>query len=436
MAIVVLLPPYLHIVSVQNRVNDDLHSNDQSAYMNFARKAYDTHFHYTGGRARMPLFPWIQALFYSPEMSDEEFFQQGKWINVALSMVALAIIGATFFAKFSKLYAAYAVLVVAFLFLPFKAPWFQPEVLFCTLFALAIQLSIESIRHPRWFKSVGVGILFAVAHFTKASAFPAIVIYSGSFIVFMLSRLSRFNLSAKDLGIILIQAIAPALIFLTLLFPYFAESKARYGQYLYNVSTTFYMWYDSWAEVIAGARAAGDREGWPELPDDEIPSLGKYIAEHSVEDILTRLSKGSDQLINWVCKGINHNYGYCAHVGIGLVILAGALNFWIATLPSWPTDRDLQTASFVALLFTAYALASIWYVAIATGPRFILVLLIPLLWTIGLLVHTAPVKDLHITLKRNRVRCIDIIYAVMIVIVLQRVFQLAFIGVPFVSGGA
>ena len=96
---------YLHIAIVQSEVNQDWGKVDQFAYMVLRQsKPTSQDYTYTGGRARMPLFPWIQALFYSPEMSDEAFFEQGKQINVLLiSIAGIAAIGAAFFLNFSQI---------------------------------------------------------------------------------------------------------------------------------------------------------------------------------------------------------------------------------------------------------------------------------------------------------------------------------------------
>ena len=81
------------------------------------------------------------------------------------------------------MYASYAIAVIAFLCFAIKAPWFQAEILFYVLFAFAFMLAVESIRRPKWYKSIGVGLLFALAHFTKASGLLGIAMYAGSFSV-------------------------------------------------------------------------------------------------------------------------------------------------------------------------------------------------------------------------------------------------------------
>ena len=232
---------YLNVAQQQSKVNSDLTRNDQSAYMNFAREAYETHLQYTGSRNRMPLYPFIQALFYSPEMDDEAFFEQGKQLNIALSLVCLLALGITFFAKFSKIYAFYAMLVIAFLVFAIKSPYFQTEILFYTLFGFAFILSLDTLISPKWYKSIGVGLLFALAHFSKASALPGLFIFISSYGILFLFKLFSGSLSREQVRQILYYALAPLAVFMILLFPYFQESKEKYGSYFYNVNTTFYM---------------------------------------------------------------------------------------------------------------------------------------------------------------------------------------------------
>lgn len=314
---------YLYLVTIQNKVNQDWSKVDQGAYIDFAKKAYTSSFAFTGHRNRMPLFPWIEALFYSPDMSDEAFFEQGKQLNVLISIAGIAALGAAFFQKFSKSYATYAIAVIAFLCFAIKAPWFQAEILFYVLFGFAFIFAIESISNPKWYKSVGVGLLFALAHFTKASALPGLAIYTCSFALPLLAdlRSRRFN-RLRSIRVVL-NAILPLLVFTATLFPYLKESKERYEHYLYNVNSTFYVWYDSWGEAKFGTKAAGDREGWPDMPKDEIPSLTKYLNEHSATDILRRFSRGAARIHNNACIGADSpsQFGLCIHVGMGVLVL-------------------------------------------------------------------------------------------------------------------
>lgn len=383
---------YLRISEIQRDVNANMGSMDQFAYIVFAKKAYESGFTYTGGRARMPLFPWIQALFYSPDMSDDAFFEQGKQINVLLSIAGVAAIGVAFFLKFSKWYASYSIAVIAFLCFAVKAPWFQAEILFYVLFAFAFALALESIRRPKWYKSIGVGLLFALAHFTKASGLLGIAMYAASFSVPLLAEIYSRRLNWRGLTRNILLAIAPLVIFAAALFPYFNESKERYGHYLYNVSTTFYMWYDYWAQAKEGTKAAGDREGWPDMPDEEIPSLTKYLKENTSAQILQRFVKGAARMYNNACGSADgpSQFGLCIHVGIGALIILSCVYSKLLDVRFRPNSMDVQTFLFVASLFLAYSLAFMWFASISSGPRFMLMLLIPLFWSVGLALEATP----------------------------------------------
>lgn len=420
---------YLYIAIVQSEVNQDWGKVDQGAYMYFAKEAYETNFAFTGNRNRMPLFPWVQALLYSPDMSDQAFFEQGKLLNVLISLAGLAALGAAFFLRFSQGYALYTISVIAFLFFVIKAPWFQAEILFYALFAFAFMLSIESIRSPRWYKSVGVGLLFALTHFTKASATPGIALYTFSFAVPLLAAI-RNGLNRQRMVEIVSQALLPLLAFFVALFPYFNESKARYGHYLYNVNSTFYIWYDSWGEAKFGTKAAGDRHGWPDMPGDQIPSLTKYLKEHSITDIGQRFVQGAARLHRNVCTGPGQ-FGLCIHAGIGIVIVIFGLCLQLTGARGSLTKEDIQTGLFAFLFILGYLLMYMWYAAIASGARFILALLIPLFWSVGLAFPNVS----RVYLPGLNIGILDAVLSVMSVILVSQVYELAAVRASLLVGG-
>ena len=184
------LAAYLHISQTQSVKNHNMRYTDQSAYMDAAILAYETRFAYTGDRNRMPLYPFLQALFYWPDMSAEDFFQHGKRLNVGLSIVCVAVLSALFFSRFSKLYAVYSMLLIALIVFAIKSPFFQVELLFYTLFGLAFIMAIDTIKAPNRYKTVALGAMFAVCQYTKASAMPALFIFAFSYFVLIWNRLS------------------------------------------------------------------------------------------------------------------------------------------------------------------------------------------------------------------------------------------------------
>ena len=430
---------YLDVADTQSEINSNLTSSDQGAYMNFAIRAHESNLQFTGSRNRMPLYPWIQAFFYSPQIDDEAFFQQGKQLNIALSLVCLLTLGIAFFAKFSKTYAFYSILVIAFLVFAIKSPFFQTEILFYTLFGFAFILSLDTLISPKWYKSIGVGALFALAHFSKASAMPGLFIFASSYGILFLHKLFSRSLSSEQVRQILYYALTPLVVFMVLLFPYFQESKERYGSYFYNVNTTFYMWYDSWEEVKNGTRLAGDRSGWPDMPDEEIPSLSKYLNEHSSDEIIDRFRRGIAQILGSGCYGkhSDYRYGYCSQVGLSLIILGlGLLMLLFKDIRLQNSAKHIHIVWYILLFFVLYALSFAWYrPIIGVGTRTFLTLLIPLLWTVGLAVHSPQIQSLQFTLFQQQVKVFHIVYLLITLTVFYEIYLVVAFRAARMDGG-
>ena len=232
---------FLHIAQVQNRMENSRIGSDQSAFLSFAKEAYHSNFHFTGGRNQMPLYPWIQALFYSPELTDEASFEQAKHDQrCTCQLLMLAALGVVHFtSKFSRIYATWSILCLAFAGLRHKVPiHVLVENLYYGLFAFAYFLSLEALFAPKWYKTIGCGVLFALAHFAKASALPALLLFASSYVVQIVIRIVRRELTLECARDLILRALLPILVFLVLLSPYLLESKSRYGSYFYNVTTT------------------------------------------------------------------------------------------------------------------------------------------------------------------------------------------------------
>lgn len=164
--------------------------------------------------------------------------------------------------------------------------------------------------------------------------------------------------------------------FLLTVYPYISTSKRVFGHYFYNVNSTFYMWYDSWEEAKQGTRAHGDRIGWPDMPPEQIPSLRKYVQEHTPRQIIMRLVDGGRAVLNHVV----HSYGYWKYIVIYLLLLLIAL--LVAWEQGWQAfQRDPLPYLFLVVYFVAYFLLSFWYAPIVSTNRIILAQFLPLLWT-------------------------------------------------------
>ncbi len=96
------------------------------------------------------------------------------------------------------------------------------------------------------------------------------------------------------------RQVAAALVFTAafflVLWPYVSTSKRVFGQYFYNVNSTFYVWYDDWAHASLGTYIHGDGVGWPTMPESELPSAGRYLREHTVGQIASRIVSGFEDM--------------------------------------------------------------------------------------------------------------------------------------------
>jgi len=365
------------------RVNTDMGSTDQSAYMNFAKRIAQAQFLYSGDRNRMPLYPALMSLFYKDGMSDQEFFERGKKLGIAIGLFG-SVVAFFVLSRVSKpVDALTGTLVTMFTVFAYKSPYFQAEVLFYTINFLLFYLLLSFVQQPGIRLAALAGLMGGIGHLTKASVLPAVLLaallvlargavglwrrhYGADTPVIQASH-SRFVLNHLCSVTILIGC------FLFIIFPYILQSKSRYGHYFYNVNSTFYMWYDSWAEAKQGTRAHGDRIGWPHMPAEQIPSFTKYVREHSLNEILGRFTRGFRDLWNTVTG----SYGYAEF----LVMYAIAFLLLIAQnkVLCFGMLRQVHPSVILFVLgyFLGYTSLYAWYIPIAVGNRFVLSIFLP-----------------------------------------------------------
>src|SRR5580765_4243274 len=160
------------------RVNNFKARGDQSGYLGDAEAVYANWHGRTpplliGERNRMPLYAGYLALFYSPSISDDEFFVVAKRWNIYLSLVLLALTGVVLSRFLPPLPATNLLLIVAFGYFVFKAGYAQSELLFYFVFFLAFVLLLQVIGRNAgtaglFWRAGAAGAMAALAHLTKA----------------------------------------------------------------------------------------------------------------------------------------------------------------------------------------------------------------------------------------------------------------------------
>ena len=382
-------------------VNTDMGSTDQSAYMNYAKELARSNLQYVGDRNRMPIFPGLMSFFYKSEMTNKEYFQLGKEIGIAIALLVSMESFLLFRRVSTNLDAFAATLVAMFTVLVYKAAYFQAEVLFYGINLLLFYLLLSLIRKPQIGTAALAGITAGIGHLTKASILPALLL-TGLLLILRAtdifwhdhqvtkSRLTRSDEMRHLLAHLGYTAIL-LVCFLVVVFPYIRTSKERFGHYFYNVNSTFYIWYDSWQEVEQGTKAHGDRQGWPDMPEEQIPSFQKYLQEHTTRQIAERFFQGL--LTLW--DRVTHSYGYIEFLlfyMIAIVLLFG--QNWAKT---WSILRRANpwVILFMVGYFFGYLMLYAWYTPIAAGNRFVLALFLPGMLVILSLLSAAQSNDLQ-----------------------------------------
>jgi hypothetical protein len=388
------------------RVNISKARADQSGYLRDAQEVY-ANWHgqeppgLVGMRNRMPLYAAYQALFWDPAMTNDEFFEHAKIWNIRLSLVLLLVLGIACFHQLPRLIAANLLLIAAFGWFIFKAGYTQSELLFYTLFFLTFLGCCHLLRpssRPRLLLASLTGIVAALAHLTKAAALPLVVI----FIVVWVGRELALTAARPAAGgghggaaasIAAGRWAAGAVMliaFLVVLYPYISTNKRLFGQYFYNVNTTFYVWYDDWATVSGGTILHGDDSGWPGLPPSEIPSMGKYLRTHSISTILERFAGGAQDMI--VRSYQTHGYlkYMVLYVAFAAALVAANRR---ATVTMIAGHQPLF--AFLLLYAVVHLLAIAFYSPISgTGTtRFLLAHAMPLMFTLSYFFARRPFRD-------------------------------------------
>jgi hypothetical protein len=375
-------------------VNTDMESSDQSAYMNFAKRLRENNYSYVGNRNRMPVYPFLQSLHYRSGMSDEQYFTQGKYVNVFLSLLALGGIYLIVRGSYSDLYLLVFILITAFTVFVFKAGFFQTEILFYFETFLIFVLLLRLFEKPSYLLAILVGILFGLAHLTKASIIPSLILFvlfaGAKSLVNIYKDLRRGSVREVLKFTNRRQLFAMPLVVLFLLltiFPYINTSKRIFGQYFYNVNSTFYFWYDSWGEAEQGTKAHGDRIGWPDMPPEDIPSFSKYLREHTGKQIVDRFRNGMKTL--WTTIWGNYGYGKYAVFFVGLLTIV-ALWQWRRVI--YLISTQPFQVGFVFAYFLSYTLLIAWYTYIGGANRLILALFLPFMYIVGRSLHGIKIK--------------------------------------------
>lgn len=353
---------------------------DQGAYLAYAQLMHESGYTVIGQRNRMPVYPFLLSLIYRPGMTETEFLARAQTFNVNLSIVLLLALFLIFRRFFPPLYAVALLSATAFGVFVYRAGNAQTEVLYYFVSFCAFVLLLRMLVAPRWWLAALGGAAVGLAHLTKASVLPALGVWiavSAAQILWNWRARGKQGKTWRELAMLLIVIAT----FFAVVFPYIQTSRKIYGQFFYNVNSTFVMWCDSSAEAWDFLSAYGQEAKWRELPPELLPSPAKYWREHSIGEIAYRMAHGLRRVATQNAMAI----GYYKFV-VALLFAAG-----IFLARQRRRTRELLAekpfaAAFCFLFFAVYVLLYAWYDAIINDTRFILSIFLPFIFALSVFV--------------------------------------------------
>lgn len=346
---------------------------DQGAYLGYARHQYESKYTVIEDRNRMPIFPFLLSRIYEPGLSEAQFLTRAQAFNVNLSILLLFLLF-LIFRRFFPPWPAVALLSgTAFCVFIYRAINAQAEVLFYFMSFCAFVLLLRMLIAPRWWLAALGGATMGLAHLTKASVLPAIGVW---IVVFLVQIIWIFRKHGHDRLADAGRRVAMLLVviatFVAVIFPYIQTSKRIYGQYFYNVNSTFVFWCDTWPQAWQFLSEHGDKDQWRSLPPEQLPSLSKYWKEHSVAQIAGRLIRGSWNQVTQNAMAIGYYKLAMAFLVAGVVLCPRHKARTRQLLAENPF-----AAAFCILFFCGYFVLYAWYQTLVADTRFILALFLP-----------------------------------------------------------
>lgn len=261
---------------------------DELAYIDHVKQIFNSdYFFFLGDRNRMPIFNYLLSLFYTPSLSDIEFYKVAQVGNIFFSICMLFLLN-YFLTK--KIQISNLLLFNFYLFL-----------MLFPVYSYLIELWVE----PVFFISYIITIVFlfnlflnecnkSYLYFGISSALLYLLKGSGLFIFIIFLFTSSFLkiiLLSKDKIKIIKFSIFSIFGFLLTTIPYLIDNYLKFNKSIfYNVNTSIYMWYDTRADALNN-RDILDRVKYPELDGFE-PGLLSYLQSHAPIEILNRFYLG------------------------------------------------------------------------------------------------------------------------------------------------
>jgi hypothetical protein len=339
-------------------------SSDQGAYLEFAEHTARNILHLDGSRG--PGYPIALLLVHDETLDREAFFLRAKTFTVYLTAALWLGMWLLLRRALPVVQGLVAWVVIGMTCLISYAPYVKAEGPYFAVNWFAFVLLGAALLKATPRAALVAGVVTGAAYLFKNSARILLITYAlAALLDFGLRYFRAEGQPRARLGSLKPRLNASLLVllgFLAICAPFLIASKHKYGHAFYNVND-FYAWYDSWAEVKTGTRAYGDRDGWPQMSDQDIPTAQKYVASHSYEQLKDRLRKGWRRSLNGFERRSMLSY---AKIYLGVLVVLAAVRYrHTAAL----ARRYGPLVFFGATYLVGHSIMSAWFEVIATGPR-------------------------------------------------------------------
>ena len=415
------------------RVNTDPVRHDQDSYLAYAARLKESGFTAIGTRRQMPIYPTLQALFITPEASPAAQFERGKRVNIALSFGLSVLLAWALSRLLPRKEAANLALVTTFFVIAFRAPYVQAEVLVYAILFAQFLVMCRMWRRPTLPLALVVGGLTALGFLVKGTALLGLYVFIGALFVREGVLLVRRR-GGGVVGALRNAALGPVAFaaFFAGVYPYAKTSKAIYGAYLYDMSTRYVMWCDSWEQYCELNRRFGTHDMWKDHPPPEIPTMKSYLATHSLVDMVTRTLAGIGEVVG-NCL-ISHGYALFFVSLIGFATALVVKNPELRKKVLRPRD-PAWVGAFVLPYLLAHLLVLGFYGPLGAGERFSLAMFLPATYAAMRAVAPHATADDVVRFGKLRLDWASFQELFFVVVVVQIVFYFAPAMATFYSGG-
>jgi len=335
--------------------NTNSNSGDQGAFLSLGLDIRE-------GRAltdgnRHPLFPLLIAPFARRQWS---YFTLAKLVSLCAGLATLVVVlvGGARLEGPAMALVAVALLSLNVHFLN-HGPRVLCEGLLTGLSFAAWWASVRSLERPgSWRAGAVAGALTGAVYLTKGSGNLTVTALLLSALLLHRRRAIRSPGVWAFFGALLLVAS-----------PLLAYNWARYGNPLYNYNSVHAIWFDRWGQHY--------------LPADQKPTLGSFLATHSLQDIGTRQFRGMFDILPIMAEALALR-GVPA-TGWATLALAGGLVVWGLWGGLGASERAKPRAARGALtgsLVLAFYLFFSWYAPVNDEARFFLPV-VPIVYLMG-----------------------------------------------------